>query len=110
MIFDIIRKVPENTQIEVKENKDDGKVFIFFNSSKFSLPYLPATDYSEIESEQSLHTFKIERKLKYLINDCKLPMGVDESRPYLNGVYMHSTENEIITVATDGHRLSKWYQ
>ena len=34
-------------------------------------------------------------------------MGVDESRPYLNGVYMHSNENEIITVATDGHRLSK---
>ena len=108
MIFDIIRKVPENTQIEVKKNDNDGKVFIFFNSSKFSLPYLPATDYPEIESEQSLHTFKIgSEKLRYLINDCKFSMGVDESRPYLNGVYMHSNENEIITVATDGHRLSK---
>ncbi len=108
MIFDIIRKVPDKSQIEIKENQEVGKVFIFFNSSKFSLPYLPASDYPEIENEQLLQSFKVDSsKLKFLLNDCRFSMGVDESRPYLNGVYLHSSENEIITVATDGHRLSK---
>ena len=32
-------------------------------------------------------------------------MGLDESRQYLNGIYLHSSENAISTVATDGHRL-----
>lgn len=112
MLFDIIRKAPEKSEIEVRENNQTGKIFLFFNSTKFSLPYLPAADYPEIDVEESLCEFVIEgAKLKFLVDNCKFSMGTDESRPYLNGVYMHASDNnsEIITVATDGHRLSKCF-
>ena len=57
MIFDIIRKAPDKSQIEIKENQEAGKVFIFFNSSKFLLPYLPASDYPEIEKRPALQVY-----------------------------------------------------
>ena len=53
-------------------------------------------------------SLEIESKeFKNLINNSKFCMGLDESRQYLNGIYLHSSENAISTVATDGHRLAK---
>ena len=36
-------------------------------------------------------------------------MSVEETRYYLNGIYMHALkeENKLRTVSTDGHRLSR---
>ena len=36
LLFDIVRKAPENSEIDLREEKDSGQVFIFFGgSSKF---------------------------------------------------------------------------
>ena len=45
--------------------------------------------------------------LKMLINNSKFCMGLDESRQYLNGIFLHTNGEFILAVATDGHRLSK---
>ena len=45
--------------------------------------------------------------LKTLINNSKFCMGLDESRQYLNGIFLHTNGESILAVATDGHRLSK---
>ncbi len=108
LLFDIIRKAPENSEIQVKEDASLGQVFVFFGESKFSLPYLMTSDFPEMEEEEFDNNITINsEKLRYLLNDCKFSMGIDESRQYLNGIYFHQNENKLVTVATDGHRLSR---
>ena len=108
LLFDIVRKAPEDSRIELREESESGQVFIFFGDSKFSLPYLPTSDFPEMEEENLNQSISLDsKKLSYLLNDTKFSMGVDESRQYLNGIYFHHIENKLIAVATDGHRLSK---
>ena len=40
-----------------------------------------------------------------IINKTKFAISNDETRHYLNGVYLDKNENQLIAVATDGHRL-----
>ena len=47
VLFDIIKKIPDNNSIEIKSNQEMGKVFILFGKSKFSLSSLPASDFPE---------------------------------------------------------------
>ena len=108
VLFDIIKKIPDIDNIEIKSNQETGKVFILFGNSKFSLSSLPASDFPEIESENlDININLSSDQLKYLFEECKFSMGSDESRQYLNGIYFHLNNEKIITVATDGHRLSK---
>ena len=108
LLFDIIRKAPDNSQVQITQDSDSGQVFIFFGDSKFSLPYLMTSDFPEMEQENLNNQLIIESdKLRYLFNDCKFSMGIDESRQYLNGIYLHQNEDQLVTVATDGHRLSR---
>lgn len=108
LLFDIVRKAPENSEIEIREEKESGQVFIFFGDSKFSLGYLSTADFPEMEDENLDNKLILNsKKLFYLINDCKFSMGIDESRQYLNGIYLHQNNQNLIAVATDGHRLSR---
>lgn len=108
LLYDIVRKAPEKSKIEMREESDSGQVFIFFGDSKFSLPYLPTSDFPEMQEENLENNFELDaKKFRYLINDCKFSMGLDESRLYLNGIYLHQNDQYLVSVATDGHRLSK---
>ncbi len=108
MFFDIIRKAPEKCIIEIKQDLDLGQMFIFFGDSKFSLSYLPTSDFPQMENESLENIISISSQdFSYLIDDTKFSMGLDESRQYLNGIYFHQTEGFLTCVATDGHRLSR---
>ena len=108
LFFEIIRKAPENADVTLKVDQKTGSVFVLFGESKFSLPTLPADDFPIMDALKLDVSLEIESKnLKNLINNSKFCMGLDESRQYLNGIYLHSSENAISTVATDGHRLAK---
>ena len=79
LLFDIIRKAPESSKIEVKNQEELGQVFIFFGESKFSLPYLSTQDFPEMENEILDNSVSIgSDKLSYLIDDCKFSMGIDD--------------------------------
>ncbi len=108
LLFDIVRKAPDNSEIDLREEKDSGQIFIFFGDSKFSIGYLSTLDFPVMENEDFDNKLLINAKdLLYLINNCKFSMGVDESRQYLNGIYLHQTLDNLSSVATDGHRLSR---
>ena len=83
-------------------------VYVAFNESKFSIPTLPVDDFPVMDLNELDTQIELESvSLKDLIDNCKFCMGLDESRQYLNGIYLHLSKNLISTVATDGHRLSK---
>ena len=108
LFYDIIRKAPDASNIELRKDERVDLVYVAFNESKFSIPTLPIDDFpvmdlNELDTQIELESFS----LKDLIDNCKFCMGLDESRQYLNGIYLHLSKNLISTVATDGHRLSK---
>ena len=41
-----------------------------------------------------------------LIDKTKFAISTEETRYYLNGIFLHSINNELRSVATDGHRLA----
>ena len=110
-IYDIIRKLPENSEIEVISN--DGKLLTLRSgSSRFSLGCLPKEDFPIIEVEDIGNKINIDsQSLLKLIDKTKFAISNEETRYFLNGLYfsiIKKNESNFITiVGTDGHRLAK---
>ena len=108
LFYDIVRKAPGSADISLKKDKKTDQLYVFFGKSKFSLSTLPVDDFPEMDDENLEISLEVDSKeLSNLIDKCKFCMGVDESRQYLNGIYLHQSGEVISTVATDGHRLAK---
>ncbi|MFI4984139.1 MAG: DNA polymerase III subunit beta [Rickettsiales bacterium] len=113
-LFEIIRKVENNVDVVFSRNKkDNSNIDLKVGNSEFSLPCLPAEDFPNFEVNEASHSFTINSEvLKTLFAKTRHAISNEETRYYLNGVYLHALENEeglpvIRTVATDGHRLAK---
>ena len=80
------------------------------SSSSFALNCLPSEDFPSISEENYDHNFSVSAPdLIRLIDKTAFAMSIEETRYYLNGIYMHALkeENKLRTVSTDGHRLSR---
>ena len=112
ILYDIVRKIDENSEIEIISN--DGKLLTLrADGSRFSLACLPKEDYPIIDQENSGNTIKINSKIIFkLIDKTKFAISNEETRYFLNGLYFNITKdqsNSILTlVGTDGHRLAKF--
>jgi len=116
MFFDIIRKIPDDSKIMIIQ-ESDSLVKIESGKSKYNLPSIPASEFpslSEGELGEEI-TLKSQDFCK-MIDKTRFAISNDETRYYLNGLYLqalkseNATENnndfEIRTVATDGHRMA----
>ena len=112
IFYDIIRKLEENSEIEVISN--DSKILTLrANGSRFSLACLPKEDFPIIDQNNSGITIKINSKIIFkLIDKTKFAISNEETRYFLNGLYFNITKdhnNSVVTlVGTDGHRLAKF--
>ena len=111
IMFDIIKKLPENSEIEFISN--DGKILtIRSNVSKFSLQCLPKDEFPIIEtSSNNAKRLKVKANTIFnLINKTKFAISNEETRYFLNGLYFNisSQDNKsaLTFVGTDGHRLA----
>ena len=111
MLYDIVRKLPENIKVELLSEKND-RLGIKASSSSFALNCLPAEDFPSISQEEFKYTFSLETNdLIRLIDKTSFAMSLEETRYYLNGIYLHAVKDtdgeKLRTVSTDGHRLSR---
>ena len=111
MLYDIVRKLPENIKVELLSEKND-RLGIKASSSSFALNCLPAEDFPSISQEEFKYTFSLETNdLIRLIDKTSFAMSLEETRYYLNGIYLHAVNDsdgeKLRTVSTDGHRLSR---
>ena len=111
MLYDIVRKLPDNIKVEFLSEKND-RLGIKASSSSFSLNCLPSEDFPSIAQEDFKHSFNIDSSdLVRLIDKSSFAMSLEETRYYLNGIYLHAIKEDNVdkmrTVATDGHRLSR---
>jgi len=116
MLYEIVRKLQDGS--EVMLSIDDGGSVLNLTSgrSQFTLQILPASDFPDITAGEFSHTFSMPAKsIKGLIEHTQFAISTEETRYYLNGIYMHTVEADeedggnlvIRAVATDGHRLAR---
>ena len=110
VLFDILRKIPTGTEINFTL-KGENKLSLKSRNSDFNLLCLPASNFPTFDDKFETEKMEIEKKkFLSLLNKTKISISNDDTRHYLNGVYMHLTEtqgrNFLTGVATDSHRLS----
>jgi DNA polymerase III subunit beta len=111
-LYDIVRKLPEGAQIEIDVNGERGVMVLRCGRSTFTLACLPPEDYPVMASGELGHRFTVTAaELKTLVDRTRFAISTEETRYYLNGIYLHATKNDevpvIRAVATDGHRLAR---
>jgi DNA polymerase-3 subunit beta len=111
-LHDIVRKLPEGAQIELAGKGEEGRLAITAGSSRFLLACLPADDFPDLGLDGMSHNFEMPaRDLARLIDKTRFAVSTDETRYYLNGIYLHAIEADggwhLRSVATDGHRLAR---
>ena len=112
-LHDIVRKMTDGSKIEVEVSEDGRSMQVRGGRSNFRLACLPISDFPELGLGDLPTTFSVPAaELRALIDRTKFAMSTEETRYYLNGIYLHAAENEGIAVlravATDGHRLARF--
>ncbi|MGI9481086.1 MAG: DNA polymerase III subunit beta [Hyphomicrobiales bacterium] len=112
MLYDIVRKLPDGAQLEIAQGPDENRLAILAGRSRFSLAALPPEDFPDLAAGAMPHKFSLPAKdLKALIDKTRFAISTEETRYYLNGIYLHAVETEGVemlrAVATDGHRLAQ---
>lgn len=108
MIYDIVRKLPEGAQVELQSASDGTQLQVRAGRSKFTLQALPETDFPDLAAGEMTHSFNIaSADLKRLIDRTQFAISTEETRYYLNGIYLHAIDDKLRAVATDGHRLAQ---
>ena len=106
LLYDIARKLPDGAEVEIVVN--DGHAMVSAGRSSFRLPTLPVEDFPAISSNELPVNFSLTAAdMRDLIDATRFAISTEETRYYLNGIYIHKAESgELCAVATDGHRLA----
>ncbi|MCZ4296592.1 DNA polymerase III subunit beta [Henriciella marina] len=110
-LFDVVRKLPSGADVELELNPENRRLTIRSGRANFALPTLPASDFQTMTGDDGAVTFDVEAAdLRRLIDKTRFAISTEETRYYLNGVYLHTADGEkgkvLRAVATDGHRLA----
>ncbi len=110
-LYEIIRKLPDGAEVSLTYNGDDPRLTVSAGRSKFNLPVLPAGDFPVMSTDTSGSRFALPKEdLARLIDKTRFAVSTEETRYYLNGLYLHTVAEAGIpllrAVATDGHRLA----
>jgi DNA polymerase III subunit beta len=111
-LYDIIRKLREGAQIELEAAGEKGLMTLRSGRSTFTLACLPPEDYPLMAGGDLAHNFLLSAAdLKRLIDRTRFAISTEETRYYLNGIYLHAASSDKVAmlraVATDGHRLAR---
>jgi DNA polymerase-3 subunit beta len=112
MLYDIVRKLPDGSQVVLEATGDRAILVIRAGRSRFTLQTLPESDFPDLAAGEMTHSFKLgAADVKRLIDRTQFAISTEETRYYLNGIYLHnagSAKNATLrAVATDGHRLAQ---
>ena len=111
-LHEIVRKLPDGALVQLTADTSAGRLTVAAGRSNFSLATLPKEDFPVMASSEYSSNFTAKAEvLRRLFDKSKFAISTEETRYYLNGVYMHVAESEegrvLRCVATDGHRLAR---
>ena len=105
-LLDILRALPDSNDVSLTlANK---RMTVQSGKSSFALQTLAAEDFPTVAEAPSWNaTVTLPQKtLKHLFNMVYFSMAQQDIRYYLNGLLLVTSGNNVIGVATDGHRLA----
>ena len=111
-LHDIARKLPDGALVTLMYDASKSRLTVEAGRSVFSLATLPKEDFPVMASSEYEANFSAPAPLlRRLFDKSKFAISTEETRYYLNGVYMHVANADggqvIRCVATDGHRLAR---
>lgn len=111
-LYDIVRKLPDGAQIELDAGGDSDRLTLSAGRSRFTLATLPTADFPTMSAGDLPHSFAVPADdLRALVDRTRFAISTEETRYYLNGIYLHAVEIDSVpvlrAVATDGHRLAR---
>lgn len=113
-LYDIVRKLSDGSTIEISSAAGDTSLQVKSGRSTFRLGCLPTEDFPKMgASEKFSYSFSIPAAdLRTLIDRTRFAISNEETRYYLNGIYIHAADHDGVAVlravATDGHRLARF--
>ena len=111
-LYEIVRRQPENAEIELDHPGGDAQLALRAGRYSTSLVALGVDEFPKLDAGKLSHSFNLSAlDLRGLIDRTKFAISTEETRYYLNGIYLHAAEAEgspvLRAVATDGHRLAR---
>jgi DNA polymerase-3 subunit beta len=111
-LFELVRKLPESARIELDHPGGDAQLTLRAGRFDAKLAVLPVEDFPSMTEGKLPHRFALPAgQLRELIDRTRFAISTEETRYYLNGIYLHATDaggtKVLRAVATDGHRLAR---
>ena len=104
-LVDIVRMLPDGVNITAVS--EGNKMTVSSGKGRYTLATLPATEFPATDQVETLEILNIqEDKLKNVLDKTAFAMANQDVRYYLNGLLFDFHDNDLSTVATDGHRLA----
>lgn len=112
LLHDIVRKLPDGAQVDIRRDPEKERLTLTAGQARFALQTLPAEDFPDLAAGELTHNFELPaHEMKRLIDKTRFAISTEETRYYLNGIYLHTASSEggtaLRAVATDGHRLAQ---
>lgn len=109
---EIVRKLPDGALVSLTDDGTQGRLVIEAGRSQFQLATLPREDFPVMAGTDYSANFSAKSEmLRRLFDKSRFAISTEETRYYLNGVYLHVAEGPegrvLRAVATDGHRLAR---
>ncbi len=112
LLHEIVRKLPDGALVSLADDGASGRMTVEAGRSNFTLATLPREDFPVMATTEYDANFVAKApELRRLFDKSKFAISTEETRYYLNGVYMHVSDSGgkqvLRCVATDGHRLAR---
>jgi DNA polymerase-3 subunit beta len=112
VLHEIVRKLPDGAEVDITRDAGKERISLAAGHSRFALQTLPAEDFPDMAAGDLSHRFEIGASdLRRLIDKTRFAISTEETRYYLNGIYLHTAQSDqtpvLRAVATDGHRLAQ---
>src|SRR6185295_13194310 len=110
-LYEIVRKLPEGADVSLSFTGEDPRLTVAAGRSRFNLPVLPAGDFPVMSADGFAGRMSVDANdLIRLIDKTRFAISAEETRYYLNGLYVHTIVVDGVArlraVATDGSRLA----
>jgi DNA polymerase-3 subunit beta len=111
-LYEIVRKLPDGAEVELDCPGGDAQLALRAGRYSTSLVVLPTEDFPSMTAGALPHRFSLPaHTLRALIDRTRFAISTEETRYYLNGIYLHAADSDgtkvLRAVATDGHRLAR---
>lgn len=105
LIHAAVSKLPDGCEIVFTCGADT--ISMVAGRARMQFATLPAIDFPNLGGSDFTHQFTIHtRELVRILNTTSFAISTEESRYYLNGIFMHRLDEHLALAATDGHQLA----